>query len=176
MKQNTFSTPVLCRAAMIAALYAALTLVLPMASFGMMQFRLSEALTVLPLFFSGSVLGLTIGCVIANLVGFFSGANPIGLIDAVVGSSATLIAGLCTSYIGRVIPKTNPHARLLFGLIPPVLFNALFVGAELTFLFLDAFMVNFIWVFLGQAAVCYAVGYPLGLGLSRKFSTIDQPA
>ncbi len=174
MKERYFTVAALCRSAMIAALYAAMTLALPMASFGMMQFRLSEALTVLPLFFPSSVVGLTLGCAIANLVGFFSGANPIGLIDAVVGSSATLLAALCTAYVGRKIPPTHLHKRLLLGLFPPVIFNAVFVGGELTLLFLDSFWVNFFWVFAGQTAVCYLVGYPLGLAISRRYNAVES--
>jgi len=158
----------LCQSALIAALYTALTFAVPVLSFGMMQLRISEAMTVLPILWPPALLGLTAGCVISNLLGFFSGANPIGLIDAVVGSAATLLAGLCSAAVGKLIPaEKHPHRRLLLGLAFPVLFNAAIVGAELTVLFLDSFWVNYLWVGLGELAVCYVLGYPLGLGLQR---------
>ncbi len=158
----------LCQSALIAALYTALTFAVPVLSFGMMQLRISEALTVLPVLWPPSVLGLTLGCAVSNLLGFFSGANPIGLVDALVGSLATLLAGLCSAAVGRVIPaEKHPHRRLLLGLVFPVLFNAAIVGAELTLLFLDSFWVNCLWVGLGELAVCYVLGYPLGLALQR---------
>ena len=137
----------LCANALIAALYVALTFTLPWLSFGMMQLRLSEALTVLPLFYPPSVVGLGVGCAVSNLVGFLTGANPIGLIDAAVGSAATLLAALATLWIGRHIRRH--HARLLLGLMPPVLFNAAIVGAELTVLFLDAFWLYFFLLGIG---------------------------
>lgn len=73
------------RSALIAALYAALTFVIPFSS-GLMQVRLSEAMCVLPYFMSSAVPGLFIGCLIGNLV---SGAIPV---DVIFGSLASLLA------------------------------------------------------------------------------------
>lgn len=56
---------------------------------------------------------------------------------------------------------------LLAGLAFPVVFNGLLVGAELTTLYLESFWVNYIWVAAGELAVCYTLGYPLGLALQR---------
>lgn len=155
--------------ALIAALYTALCFTVPFFSFGAVQFRLSEALTVLPLFFPPSVWGLAAGCFLSNLLGFFTGLNPIGLIDCAAGTAATLIAALLTYLVGRRIKKKWP--RLLLGLLPPVLVNAIIVGAELMLLFytpsVSSFLFNFLWVGLGQLVVCYALGLPLGLALSK---------
>ena len=61
--------------ALIAALYTALCFTVPFLSFGPVQFRLSEALCVLPLFYPPAVGGLTLGCFVSNLVGFLTGLN-----------------------------------------------------------------------------------------------------
>jgi len=159
----------LCQNGLIAALYTALTFAVPVLSFGMMQLRLSEALTVLPILYPPAVAGLTVGCAVSNLIGFLTGANPIGLIDAAVGSGATLLAGLCGAFLGRRLTAgQHPHLRLLLGLAAPVVFNGLIVGAELTTLFQAPFWLNCMWVAAGELAVCYALGYPLGLALQRN--------
>ena len=164
MQNNNARVRTICYQALIAALYVALTFAVPMLSFGMMQLRLSEAMTVLPVLYPPATLGLTVGCALANLIGFFSGVNPIGLIDAPVGALATLLAGLCSAAVGRLIPaERHPH-RLVF----PVVFNGVIVGAELTALFLESFWVNCFWVAAGEAVVCCVLGYPLGLGLQRS--------
>ena len=168
MQNNSARVRLLCWQALIAALYVALTFAVPVLSFGMLQLRLSEALTVLPIIYPPATLGLTVGCALANLIGFVAGVNPIGLIDAPVGALATLLAGLCGAAVGRLIPaEKHPHRRLVLGLVFPALFNGIIVGAELTALFLESFWINCLWVAVGELAVCYVLGYPLGLGLQR---------
>ena len=168
MQKNSARVRFICQSALLAALYTALTFAVPVLSFGMMQLRISEALTVLPVLYPPAALGLTVGCALSNLIGFVAGVNPIGLIDALVGSLATLLAGLCSAAVGRLIPaEKHPHRRLLLGLVFPVVCNGLLVGAELTALFLESFWINSLWVAAGELAVCYVLGYPLGLGLQR---------
>lgn len=156
--------------ALIAALYTALCFTVPFFSFGPVQFRLSEALGVLPLFYPPAVGGLTMGCFVSNLVGFLTGMNPVGLIDSAVGTGATLLAATVTLLIGKKLRGVWP--RLVLGLVPPVVFNALIVGSELTVLFYGGapgFLVpNMLWVGLGQLVVCYGLGLPLGLALLRN--------
>ena len=74
--------------AVIAALYAVLTYVAAAmnVAYGAVQFRFSEALTVLPVFTPAAIPGLTLGCLIANL------GSPLGVVDWVFGTGATLIA------------------------------------------------------------------------------------
>ena len=103
----------LTRGAIIAALYAALTLLLSPMSFGLVQIRISEALTLLPVLLPEAVPALAVGCLIANLLG---GAT---ILDVVFGSLATLLAAACT----RLLRK-----KLLPAMLMPVLFNALIVG------------------------------------------------
>jgi uncharacterized membrane protein len=103
------------RAAIIAALYAALSLVLHPISFGQLQIRVSESLTILPFFFPEAIWGLTLGCILANI------ASPFGWVDIVFGSLCTLIAALLTWYLRRT-------GKAYWGMLPPILINALGVG------------------------------------------------
>ena len=98
-KVSFFANPsakVLCRAGVIAALYVALNYLLQPFSFGILQFRVSEALTVLPLLFPEAIPALFVGCVISNLIGN-------GIYDIIIGSLATLIAAVGTYLTGRFI-------------------------------------------------------------------------
>ena len=93
------------RAAIVAALYVALTFVVfPIAS-GAIQFRPSEALTLLPLFMPESIIGLWIGCMLANLV---TGCT---VIDIFLGSAITLVAATMTYFTGRLI-KQKPFVEV----------------------------------------------------------------
>lgn len=145
-------------AAVTAALYAALTMALPAFSYGMMQIRFSEALTVLPFFFPFAVPGLFVGCLIANLL------SPYGLVDVVCGSAATLIAAWWTSRL----------RHKLLAPLPPVVCNGLIIGAMLGWYeagfgpaFPAAFAVNGIWVALGELGACCVLGGLLLFALPR---------
>lgn len=125
------TTKNLARIAILAAVYAAVSLALAPISFSNIQIRLSEALTLLPLVWQPSIWGLTLGCFLANLIGAMTGVNPTGLIDAVVGTSATLLAAICTyRFRNRLI-----HGIPVLSILMPVIFNAVIVGIELGFLF-----------------------------------------
>ena len=82
----------LARIGVIAGLYIVATMSLPFLSYGSIQLRISEALTILPLFFPEAVVGLFIGCLISNILGN-------GILDIVFGSLATLIAGILTCIV-----------------------------------------------------------------------------
>ena len=99
-------------AGVIAAIYFVLTLVLQPISFGAVQFRISEAMTILPFFMPAAVPGLFIGCFFANIIG------GLGLVDIVFGSLTTLIA----AYITSKMPNKY------FAVLPPILFNAFVVS------------------------------------------------
>lgn len=130
----------------MAALYAALTLVFAPISFSALQFRVSEALTLLPLLSPAAVPGLFIGCLGSNLL---LGAP---WQDVVFGSLATLLAALCT--------RALRHRPWLAALMP-VLFNGLIVGAVLSLVFSLPFWPTAGSVALSEAAVCYMLGLPL---------------
>ena len=104
----------LTRAALIAALYAALTLLLAPISYGQVQVRLSESLTLLPVLLPEAVPALTVGCLLANILG---GASAL---DIVFGTLATLLAASLT----RLLREKRFAAYAM-----PVLVNGLIVGA-----------------------------------------------
>ena len=120
MKLTTRS---LTRAALIAALYLLLTIVFQAISFGAVQFRVSEALMLLPVLTVDAVPGLFVGCVLANLLG--------GGIwyDVVLGSIATLLAAIFARKLRN---------RPVLAAAMPVLFNGLIVGPVVYFAYVRA--------------------------------------
>ena len=117
MKKHTPATYV-AKAAIIAALYVTLTLVLAPISFKEIQVRISEALCILPVFINAAVPGLFIGCLLANLLG---GALPM---DIAIGSLATLLGAIMTYLLRK---------KVILAPLGPVLFNALLVPIVLIY-------------------------------------------
>lgn len=142
----------LTKAGIIAALYAALTLMVYPIAFGSLQFRISEALTILPFFMPEAILGLFVGCIISNLL-----SPNIVVLDVVFGSLASLLAAYLTYRM--------PNKWL--APLPPVIVNAFVVGAIITFSmsagesFAAVFAMNSLSVGAGQLIVCYGLGLPL---------------
>ena len=105
---NSTKTEKISRGALIGALYAVLTIGLAPISYGPVQFRVSEALTLLPFYLPEAIPGLFAGCVFANFFGGF------GLPDMVFGSLATLIAAILSRKSGNIyLAALWPAARLL---------------------------------------------------------------
>ena len=156
--------------ALIAALYAGLTYLMGFfnLAYGPIQFRVSEALTVLPVFTPAAIPGLTIGCFLANIMSF----SPI---DMVFGTAASLIAAIGTYWLRKYCIQGVP----LLSLLPPVLVNAVIVGLEIAFFFTEGkasfagFAFNALTVGLGQAVVCFGLGIPLYL-MIKKYHLFDQ--
>ena len=155
-------------AALIAALYAVLTIFLWEFSSLAIQVRVSEALTVLPAMFSSAIPGVTIGCVIANLIAG-------NVIDAIFGSLTTLLAAVLTRILAKKF--TGKLSFLLYPL-PPVLLNALVIPFILYYGYGITSMGNVtatygvlglmaLSVFIGEAISCYALGIPLYLALKK---------
>lgn len=149
-----FNTRYLVRAALIAAVYVALTYAAGALNlaYGPVQFRFSEALTVLPFLLPEAVPGLFAGCVVSNLL------SPYGALDLVVGSLATLLAA----------GWTGKCRRRFLAPLPPVVCNAALVGAMIAWYetgfgagFAPAFAYNALTVGAGEAAVCCLLGLPL---------------
>ncbi len=138
-------TKFITQAAVIAAVYAALTIALLPYSYGVMQVRVSEALTVLPFFTPAAVPGLFIGCIIANIIGGY------GIWDIVLGSTATLIAAFVSYKVKRRI----------WVPFPPVIANALIIGTMLHYVLDFPLLYCIGWVGLGEMIACYGLGYPL---------------
>lgn len=172
----------LARVGVIAAVYAACTLIallfLGSLAWGPIQFRVSEALCVLALFTPAAIPGLTLGCVIANVMNIvISGTGMLGMLDVVFGSLATFAGALFTWKMRR---------RPLVALAGPVLANALIVPAYLPLLLqgVGFYTIPFTtisldnsWPFMylfglvttgvGEAVIMYVLGYPLARSLAK---------
>jgi len=147
-------------AALVAALYAALTLIAAPISFGLVQCRISESLTVLPFLLPAAVPGLFAGCLLANLL---MGAP---LLDVIAGSIATLLAAAATAWIGK--RKLSPWLAPL----PAVIANGLIVGYVVMALYAPEapYGLSALYVALGEGVACYLLGMPL-LTLLRKYES-----
>lgn len=138
--------------AMIAAVYLALTMLFYAISFSPMQSRLAEALTVLPYFTPLAIPGLFVGCLISNILG----GN--GIWDIIIGSLATLLSAFLTYKLTFNRPRKKWLAPL-----PPVLINAVVIGAMLSVLYELPLFVTMLEVGVGQIIACYVAGFPLML-------------
>ncbi|MDR1378270.1 MAG: QueT transporter family protein [Synergistaceae bacterium] len=136
----------------VAALYAVLTITLAPISYGPVQFRVSEALTLLPFYFPEAIPGLFVGCFIAN----FFGGN--GMLDVFVGSFATLAA----AYLSRKMP------RLWLATLPPILVNMAAIGTLLHYLLGVPLWSTVFYVGIGQMGACVLLGYPLMKALENR--------
>ncbi len=156
MKKTKF----IVRAAIIAAIYAGLTILFSGFAYGPVQFRISEALTILPVFTTAAIPGLTVGCIIANLVGGF------GLADIVFGSLASLIGALGTWLLRR---------QTVLAPLPPFIANALIIGPMLYFVMPEspALLMNVATVGIGELVICMGLGIPLILLLKKYPKLFD---
>lgn len=160
-------TKALCRAAIIGALYAALTMAFGALAYGPFQIRPAEALCVLPLFYGEAVPGLYVGCLIANILSGY------GVYDILLGSLATLLASVCTYIVGRIFK--NKPLRIVVGGLFPVLLNSFIVpaiwllagSAEETYVLSAAFML------LTESVWIYALGTPLYIGIDRLMGRVS---
>ena len=138
----------LVRCALIAAVYVVLCLALQPFSYGAVQVRIAEALCLLPVFGAEYIIGVTLGCFLANLFGST-------IIDVIFGTLATLLACLVTWRLrnlriaGLAIPAS----------LPPVIFNAVIVGIEITVFFTDYTTASApLWL------LCVGNGISVGIG------------
>ena len=162
----------LTQAGIIAALYAALTIaqsaLLPGTVSGDIQFRASEMLCVLAFFTPAAIPGLTIGCLLANILA------GLGAIDLIIGPLASLFAALTMWLLRNVRFKKLPLA----GLLMPALWNGLLVGFEIAFFFTDggftfpAFLIAAGFVAIGEVAVLFVLGLPLSIFLDKNAKRI----
>jgi len=176
--------------ALIASIYAALTIILAPISYGPLQIRVAEIFTILPFFSAFPIWGLFVGCIVSN---FFS---PYGIIDMIFGSLATLIGAVITYYIGR---SNIPYKKYLAPL-PAVIVNALVVAFLINCITVSnpveirvalekimnnpkelgsfvKFTINFnnvafwgsaLWVGAGEFIACYFLGLPLLMAIEKN--------
>lgn len=154
MKKGNRSVKYITQGAVIAALYVVLVQVFNYWSFGPIQFRIAEALTILPYFTPAAIPGLFLGCIIANLLG---GAV---IWDIVFGSIATLIGAVGT-YLLRKYKWAAP--------IPPILANTIIVPFVLKYAYGSEgiFAMFFVTVGAGEIIVCGILGMLLLLALNK---------
>ena len=151
-------TKAITQASLIAALYVALTYLanlLGLAS-GAIQIRFSEALTVLPLFTAAAISGLTLGCLLANLL------TGCALWDVIFGTIATLLGALGTRYLS----KKNKWLAPVF----PILANTLIIPFVLTYVYglTDAMWYLFLTVAVGEVLSCGVLGIPLAGAMEKN--------
>lgn len=160
MKNNNIKK--ITRGAVVAALYCVLTLLFQPISFGAIQFRVAEALTLLPLLTFDAVPGLFVGCLLANILG---GAP---LMDVVFGSLATLIAAVLTWILRnrRYIAAGMP--ALLNGLIVGPVVYYCYVKAPEDAFNLGVMLFNIGTVAFGEIVVCYVLGVLMIMWLERR--------
>lgn len=175
MKQQTQTrVRFLAVAGLIAGLYTALTVALAPISFGTVQCRVAEALTILAAYSPAAVTGLTVGCALSNLIGLTMGANAAGALDILLGTVATGLAAWLSYRLRHLRIKDLP----VWSTIPPVVTNALIVGTELTLVVGPrALSTWFLWVgsvAAGQIVACVGGGLLVAktlqkAGLDKQF-------
>ena len=142
------------QAAVIAAIYVVLVFVFQYSSFGPIQFRIAEALTILPYFTAAAIPGVTIGCLLSNLL------FRADLLDVVFGTAATFIA----AYLSYQL-KDN---KFLVP-IPPILINAIIIPWVLKFAYFEADPIPFLMLTVGAGQLLSAgvLGMVLLFSLER---------
>ena len=161
--KNRKSTVFIVKSAVIAALYAIMTVVISPLSYGMVQCRFSESLIMLCAFTPAAIPGLTVGCLVANIFSF----NPV---DMICGTTATLLSAVVGYKLRKVkiggIPWLTP--------LPAVIFNMIIIGLELSVYlpieghgFLVGFFIQALSVFIGQVIACYIFGVPVYMLINK---------
>ncbi len=158
MNKNKKKTFFVVQSSIIAALYAGLTYAASMlnVAYGPIQFRFSEALTILAAIFPAAIPGLTIGCFLGNIT------SPYGIIDVICGTLATFLASVLSYKTRNIKFKNLPLVSAFF----PVITNAVIIGLEITLFMpegfmLQSFLINAAQIAIGQLVMCYGLGLPL---------------
>ncbi len=139
------------RLAIIASLYAALTIVFSFISYGEIQVRLSEILILLCFFNKDYILSVTIGCLIANIF------SPFGIYDVIFGTLATLISAVLVSQIKNMFVAS----------LMPVILNGLIVGVEIALLSDMSIYLSMVFVAVGEL-IAMMIGYFVVRKLSKN--------
>lgn len=155
---NNKKTMFIVKSAIIGAIYAGLTYFAAVlnVAYGGIQFRFSEALTILAAFSPAAIPGLTIGCFLGNIT------SPYGIVDIICGTLATLIAAILSCRTRNIKFKDLPLLSAFF----PVISNAIIIGLEITLFMpegfkLEMFLITAAQVGIGELVMCYGLGIPL---------------
>ena len=157
----------LAYAGIIAALYAVLTVVLAPFSYGVYQIRVAEILTVLPFIYPPAIIGLFVGCLIANVFG----GN--GLQDIIFGSLFTLSAGYLTYLCTKI---KSIKLGMVLAPVPPIIINAFGVAIYLAPITGMSYLFAVQMIGVGQFIACFILGLPFLVMLKSKKSVFFQTA
>lgn len=146
------NTKRIVKIAVVAAIYAVLTIVLAPISYGHIQFRISEFMVLLPFINPSYIWGLTLGCFIANLY------SPLGIIDLVFGTLATFLS---CYFVSR-------SKKLEYAVLYPAVFNGVIVGLELYYIIKVPALLTILYVFLGELAVVALLGYTITRAIMKN--------
>lgn len=152
---ESLSTRRIVKAGVVAAIYVVLTLAVPVLSYGSLQFRIAEALMLLCLFSKDYVFSVTLGCFISNIF------STVGMVDTIVGTAATLLAGVCIYLLRN---RIGYEAASVF----PVVFNAVIIGIELHFVIGEPLWMSMLSVAVGEIVCVSFLGVILLKLLSRN--------
>lgn|SRR5690554_5179231 len=145
----------LARAALIAAIYIVLVYIFQFASFGPIQFRVAEALTLLPILYPEAVGGVFVGVLLSNILG------GLGPWDIFGGSLVSLLAALVT----------YKYRNSWIAYASPIVFNAFLISLYLRFVFqIPSYWYLVLTIGIGEAAVILLVGRPLIKYLKQRGS------
>lgn len=145
-------TKYLTRGALIAGLYVIITYALSPVSFGPLQFRASEALTVLPILYPEAIPALFIGVLLSNIMG------GLGLVDIIGGSLVTLLAAYGTYYF----------RDSFLAYLSPIILNGFLISIYLHLLFEIPYWITVVQISVSEAVVVLLLGYPLIQVLKRR--------
>ena len=155
MRQSRFNAKFMAQGAIIAAMYAALTILFAPISYGAVQVRISEAFTILPLFTPAAIPGLFIGCLLANILG--------GAIvwDIIFGSIATLI-GAAGGYLLRFNRWLVP--------IPAIVSNSIIIPLILKYGYSIemSLWLLIVYIAIGEIISCYLLGELLATAILKR--------
>lgn len=156
--------------ALIAAIYVGLTYLSNIfgLAYGPIQLRVSEVMTILPVFTPAAIPGLTVGCFIANLGSF-------NMLDMIFGSLATLLAALITYFLKDIKLWKLP----ILSMLSPVIINAIIIGLEITWFFMPeasffyGFLISAFEVGISELVVCVGLGIPFYL-VVKKYRIFER--
>lgn len=168
MTKSSKKTKKLVTTALVAAIYATLTLVLGAISYGPIQFRLAEIMVLLPFIRKDYIWGLTIGCFLANIIG------PYGAPDVIFGTAATFLSVYAVYLTGKFMK--GKKFGLLVASIWPTVINAIIIGFMLNKFVGLPLGLSMLQVGVGQFVVITIVAVPLYKSLENKYFKVLENA
>ena len=155
-KDDSFKLPLSAKdaalASIVGSIYVVLTLGFAPISFGPIQFRIAEILTVLPFLRASTAWGLFAGCLVANIIG------GLGPWDIILGSLCTLIAAYLTSKMPNI----------WLAPLPPIVVNAFGVSSYLHLIFGLPYFLSVSYIGISETIICYVLGIPLLYFLKKQ--------